>query len=434
MFSIGKKFVVADLVLNYVLVAALFMLTGDHGHTYFIKQPLGIPYVLAVLATLFSFLSFSALFSRVEMAARFSVPRFTLGIGGDRIAMLFALLFLLAAAGFFLLGMTRHRYDDIAASEQLSVFLLIVLVGKSVVSFQALYILIDGYKHKVFYRKGWYWPIVCLALALSSDGTMSALLFIVVTGITLLPRVVSPLLFSVLALRSPKFVAMSVLLPALMIVGVLLVWIVGEAVKRDSLAAAGSSFFNAEGAVHLFYWLSDRVSTQLYSVNIVAKAAYEQTAMNLDGLQIILENFTYRLCEVASGLCSTVQPRPELAQVSHLNYFNITSGSPLLTAGASPGVIASALYIFPPSLAPLLAGFYYYIVSFLMDYGAVEPGEKLSLLGYLAGLFLLRGVLLNPADMLLIISTPFIFLVTYIHVSVVAHNGKIRAMAESPAR
>lgn len=429
MWSVGKRIVFAEIIFSYLLPAALYFILRGNAPNEWIPEPLGVTFWVLLASTITSFFLFGFLLSGFEKKLiSFNLFSRRLTIRGAFAA--FAVIFSICSAIFLLRGLNHYRYDRTPASERLSVPLLVALFGKSFVAFQALFMLINGPDRRIFRDYRWYWPLIVVSLAFSVDGSMSLLLVLIVMGITLFPRLFAPLLYSLTVARKKKFFALMVAVPILCVILLSAAWFFGESVKRNSVESAKAAFF--ESGAHMFYWYANRISTHFYSLNIIGARALRDPHLVSNAWEVIRANTYYRACVILGSICSSLPPRPDIVQISHLNDVLITA-SQTVRSGSSPGVIVSALYLFPFPLAPLVAGLFYYFVSLLVDYGNIFPKERLSFIGCLVGVFLLRAVLLDPADMVLALDTELMDFAVFTVACLLAHERN-RAWVASPDR
>lgn len=121
------------------------------------------------------------------------------------------------------------------------------------------------------------------------------------------------------------------------------------------------------------------------------------------------DNLLYRLSKIFNFDGSL--PRPEITQINRLNYLFYTYDNHLDHAGASPGIVASALYLAPFPVGYILISLY--SVFFIRLWGGVSRKitKHFKLMTLLFLMTMSFSMLESPMDYLLIIEPSLFYLV-----------------------
>jgi len=156
------------------------------------------------------------------------------------------------------------------------------------------------------------------------------------------------------------------------------------------------------------------VENNFYNFNL-----YKQVA------NVPLQNVPYRL----SLIMGSPLPRPEITQVTRLNYLNYEEDTSLERAGASPGLVASALYAGPFPLGFLLMAGYVVIIIRIVNlpFRPVCGQPKLGLIALCASF--IYPLFETPVDYLVFIDPSFVQLLLVLMAFLAAATGKAAAAA-----
>lgn len=416
--TIGQKIVLADIVLMYVLPPLYFFVMGERSYFSYYEDVTPTKffwlYLLAVLVALFFLFFLSSILSPLKREQK--------EVGGGRIFseiiwLPLALTFFFCSLIFFLSGLSQYRYDGGGVASRLSFWFAIAIFLQPFFSFQAALVLISDDNRVWVSHSKVYWTLVSLGMFLSVNGSMSLLLAVLISVATLFRDSLRSLIYNVDGFgyrRSKLAYAALVLLGLLVAFGV---WLLGESVKRNSFSSA-IEFLSPGNLYVAVTWVIERFSTLYFSINkLLHDIFYEYKDINrffAEGWNIIAQAMSYRMGVISENLVGDSSIMLDYKTIAHYNYFIINSDdNPLKNAGASPGILGSAVYIFPLLISPICAAVYYWFVSIAVDLAVLNKSTKLTIFGYIVTLFLLRGILLSPADAMLIVDQNFINLLIF---------------------
>jgi hypothetical protein len=171
-----------------------------------------------------------------------------------------------------------------------------------------------------------------------------------------------------------------------------------EKIAEDTMVRVSSSYCG----------LISFVENNLYNFSL-----YEQVAA------VPMENVPYRL----SLIVGTPLPRPEITQITRLNYLNYEEDTHLERAGASPGLVASALYAGPFPLGFLLiAGYVVFVIRIVnLPFAALASRLRFAAVVLIASF--IYPMFETPVDYLVFIDPSFVQLVLLLAAFVAASAG-----------
>lgn len=183
------------------------------------------------------------------------------------------------------------------------------------------------------------------------------------------------------------------------------------------------------------YFSSDSVISKLGYYLYYRVAVFNSTlairledVWNLDYLyrsyDVIVDSFTYR----ASIILGDPSARPDLTNLNRLNYVEIHRYPKIKEIGASPGLFASFIQIFPAPFAALICGLY--CGFFISLFGLIKPvkcdEQNYSWVAALFAMYMMFPFLHNPVMNATTIGPEFIkfFLYLYVFMVVASVNKK----------
>lgn len=174
--------------------------------------------------------------------------------------------------------------------------------------------------------------------------------------------------------------------------------------------------------LHVLEHLVIRLSSSYASVISFAQNHMYDLEMYKNVWAITPENFLYRFSKIMPLEGELL--RPELTQINRLNYLNYVLDNQLDHAGASPGIVATGLYLAPFPIGYLLVVLYCVFFVRLWDGLISSVVKKMNLVIILFFATMSFGMLESPMDYLLIIE-PSVFYVLFIFsIFILVRNGR----------
>lgn len=420
--STGKSLVLFDVLVTYILPPFYFMWLGERTYysTYQNVFPSGyyFVYLCAFLITLF------LMFSITERVSLF--PKKQTYNHVEKILMSkkvwygIALLFFMASLNFFLSDFAKYRYDGTGVSSKLGLTLVIAVFCKSIFLIKAGYCVIGYGTNSWLANDKKYWLLISVSMFMTVNGSMSLLAALFLTIATLLSSQFKGIMFVLNNNGTLSLIKKGIILSPFCYLAFLL----GETVKRGDINSA-LDFLSLDNIVFVIFWLMERFTTLYMTLNNQI-VAISQDLVPLDhffynGTQILTDSINYRLGIITGGQFGDISQSNFYKTTAHFNYFLINDArNPLLSSGASSGILGSAIYTTPFYVSFIFGALYYLLIAKVVDSVKFHFNKPISLIGLFILVFLFRAVLLSPADALLIFDQNFINLIVFIAVSYIS--------------
>lgn len=297
----------------------------------------------------------------------------------------------------------RHTGGATISGEGFEVMLLFVLQA-----YARIYLLFLMLKYVNGLPIQFYQRVLVAVVALSLILTiMTSLDFLYIVVAVLLATSREKYLFDNLIKRKSGFLfLLQILLLCLIVV---IVFFIGFANKIGIDAAI---YFFTTNSGHLIMSVSRRISTFYVSVLALGGNDLFENSDAINTVAGVIDNMKLRT-SIILGIGENVQ-RPEIWSVNRMNYLEIFNNTYNERTGASPGLVASALYLpfFPFNF--ILISLYVVFVIKAFNSALTNLKVKLNFFSRFLLLFFLIPLLQSPVDYLNIINPSLIYLFLFL--------------------
>ena len=406
--DVGDKVVLIYLVSTYILPMCLGAIYfSEINSSYKIFYPNILQIVCLVLLLLCYFLLrpliFCINFRPIKPLS--SIIR-ALMIRLGRFHMTFALMTLILAFYWASSGYNLYRYTDEGMSSNLSLMLLIgIVLGLIVKIYFFKTIFIDEPSVNQLPN-----ILLALSLVLMVSGVFSVLFALAMLFYSLSPRHFLGFIFTgEIKNENKSFTDLFFLMIILFIFG-FFSFLIGNAIKSNSLASAVKVFVNIDYAETFYLYLIERISSSYYSFAYSLTSEFAEVApSSFETLGYIISTFFYRLDLIMGGFLEI--QRPEITSMMKINYIVLSEYAANEREGTSAGVLGSFSYIFALPLNIIFSAVFLLVIArFFNQINYRGKGKKVTFLGSFLLLYFILPIFESPFDLLLIIDDGFIYI------------------------
>lgn len=415
--SFGMKIFVMYLATDQIIPLVINTFIFENTITPWKKVGVNLEYTIVLLLTIilvvsvgFFAINLERFISRKNPTLRF------LKFLTDKTLFLQVLLFIGFAIVFLLTNLANYRYDGSVGASSSSIIMVSLILKSIFLAYLFWYLMflfklengMETFNVSRQQIKKWMHTqkkianFAVIGMFLSISGTMTvftSLFFAVLVNSKNIRKIVYTGLDkrNILRLFYSGFIGVAMFFIAFGL---------GESIKR-SLSVSEVFITLGPKLSWYFSWISERLSIWYYSATYLAEKSYSDKIDFIEMWDIAMSGLSYRLSKLVGMKVDT----PDYHQLSHYHYFDLSANPTLLDAGASPGVIGSALYLIPFWGAPIFAALY---LSVLVKLVNSTVDFKISWIGAFLACLMLRSYFLDPSGILLLFNGPAIYFFAFV--------------------